>query len=152
MTSLLYLFIMLPAVLMVAAVGCTWLAARAARHHHRPIRLELAPSHDQPAPPFAVISLNDAFEPETAPLWETQIAALQMVAAGGAAGFPLVHLRRIYAGLSARYPELYDGASFAGWLRFLEETSLLWSDDDKAYLTTSGRAFLECRVTARVTA
>lgn len=155
MTTLLYIFIVLPAVLMIAAVGCTWIAARGWRLRSQlrqkpstePVLLEAISVR-----PFTLISLTDAFEPETAPLWETQAPALRAIAEAGPAGIELRRLRSIYSELAARYPELFNEASFAGWLLFLEKTCLLWRDGETVYMTAAGRAFLECRLTAEVPA
>lgn len=149
MATLLYIFIVLPAVLMVTAICCAWMAMRRSRQSLTPIApaiLSISPPPKSQAEPFTVLSLADAFEPETAALWETQVPALSVIAAAGDDGEPLLRLRMLYAGLSRRFPELYDGSSFEEWLDFLESTSLVICDEDCVRMTSAGHAFLECRL------
>lgn len=149
MATLLFLFIALPAVLMGSAMLCTWVAARVAHERDRkrrraarvPAVVELG--HGRP---FVVLSLLDAFEPATAPLWETQVFALEQVRAAGRDGLDLENLRAVYRRQAMRFPELYDGSSFAGWVRFLEEADLVVCFGSSVAITAKGCEFLDCRI------
>ena len=148
MATLLFIFIALPAVLMVSAMVCTWAASRLARdrelqrrHSRPPLMLELGPGK-----PFTVISLLDAFEPATAALWDTQIAVLEHIRTAGREGLDVEELRLVYQQQARRFPELYDGSSFAGWVRFLEHADLVVCYGASVAISAKGCEFLDCRI------
>jgi hypothetical protein len=105
-----------------------------------------------PAAPFQVISVCDAFEPEFAMLWETQIPALRIIAAEGRKGLPVQRLASFYHRSSATYPELYEGSSFQQWLSFLETAELITVTEHRVAITKEGIEFLRYRVPAEVAA
>jgi len=78
-------------------------------------------------------------------LWETPIAALELIDSAGPAGIPVARLRPIYEEAAVRLPEIYDGCSFLLSLQFLEETQLISWHAYKVVLTPDGQAFLTFR-------
>jgi hypothetical protein len=99
-----------------------------------------------PGTPFRVLSVCDAFEPDYAVLWETQVPALQVLAAEGNRGLSLLKLRDLYRNSARCYPELYDGTTFQQWLIFLELAELITTTEHRAILTRQGFEFLKYRV------
>jgi len=103
-----------------------------------------------PGRPFTVICVAQAFEEDSAILWETQVPALQQIATGGTKGLPVAKLRRYFAGTARQFPELYEGVYFEQWVRFLEEAELvLIAADDKIAITPQGLEFLKYRLTPK---
>jgi hypothetical protein len=99
-----------------------------------------------PGRPFCVICVAQAFEEDSAILWETQVPALQSICSGGGRGVTVDRVRRAYNDSSKRYPELYDGTSFEHWLRFLADAELIGITDDRISITPQGRQFLKYRI------
>lgn len=95
-------------------------------------------------PRFSAVTLTDAFEPDTAILWETQMPALQLMFSVGADGLDEEDLRPFYVRSAAAYPELYEGSSFEIWLRFLKEARLVTWQDGLVVITSVGEDFLKC--------
>ncbi len=100
--------------------------------------------------PFTVLSVPQAFDPDYAIIWGTQIPALELVVNAGASGLPVRQLLCWYEDSARHYPELYDGSNFARWIEFFEREQLLRADQGTVLITTAGRQFLQCRVTAPV--
>lgn len=98
--------------------------------------------------PFSVLSIEQAFEPDQAIIWETQVPALRLMASAGRKGLPLEDLYPLYLGSRRQYPELYDGSSFESWLEFLRHAELISVDLGTVSLTQEGREFLQFGVTA----
>jgi hypothetical protein len=96
---------------------------------------------DPAAKPF-VLSLEDAFDPNHALLWSTQVPALQLIASGGSAGVSYNRLYAAYQKTAASFPELYDGSSFAQWLSCLERSNLITLTSYRVKITSYGRDFL----------
>jgi hypothetical protein len=95
-----------------------------------------------PDKPFNVICIAQAFEDESAILWETQIPALMQISIGGKRGVSVAKMRRFFAGTSKQYPELYDGVRFEQWVRFLEDAELIMlCPDDRVAITPQGIEF-----------
>ncbi len=115
---------------------------------HQLKRLDL----NMPGAPFRVLSVCDAFEPEYAVLWDTQVPALKTIAAEGSRGLPLTRLRELYRCSARRYPELYDGCTFQQWLTFLEIAELITTTEHRAAITKEGIEFLKYRVPTRMAA
>ncbi len=115
---------------------------------HQLRRLDL----NVPGAPFRVLSVCDAFEPEYAVLWDTQVPALRLIAGEGNRGLPLTKLREIYRASARRYPELYDGCTFQQWLTFLEIAELITTTEHRAAITKEGIEFLKYRVPTRMAA
>jgi hypothetical protein len=103
-----------------------------------------------PGNPFTVISVAQAFEEDSAILWETQVPALRQIATGGPKGLAVAKLRRFFSALGKQYPELYEGVYFEQWVRFLEEAELVMvCADDRIAITPQGLAFLKYRLTPK---
>jgi hypothetical protein len=101
---------------------------------------------------FSAISVADAFESETAILWETQIPALALIESAGWHGLDLENLRPLYVRCTRRFPELYEGSDFEAWVQFLQEAELIVLSGATVAITPAGKEFLECRVAAGVAA
>jgi hypothetical protein len=97
--------------------------------------------------PFSVLSLADAFDQDHTLIWETQIPALQQIAAAGRKGVPLERLYLQYAQSARVYPELYDGSSFGRWIEFLEKAQLITLHRHRVFLTLEGHQFVKNWVT-----
>jgi hypothetical protein len=93
--------------------------------------------------PFCALSLEQAFDPERAVIWETQIPALQMMVTAGRRGLPAERLYGFYQRSSEAYPELYDGSSFYNWLDFLERSRIVTWTSNKLVLTPEGGEFVD---------
>lgn len=103
-----------------------------------------------PGKPFTVISIAQAFEEDSAILWETQVPALQLLATGGPKGLPVAKMRRFFGSTARRYPELYEGVYFEQWVHFLEEAELVMiAADEKLAITPQGVEFLKFRLTSK---
>lgn len=103
-----------------------------------------------PGKPFTVISVAQAFEEDSAILWETQVPALQLIATGGPKGAPVAKMRRFFSGTSKQYPELYEGVYFEQWIHFLEGAELVTlAADEKIAITPQGLEFLKYRLTTK---
>jgi hypothetical protein len=107
---------------------------------------------NRPGAPFRVLSVCDAFEPECAILWDTQVPALCLIAAEGNRGLALTRLREVYHSNAHRYPELYEGCTFHQWLNFLELAELITTTEHRAAITKEGREFLKYRVPTKAAA
>ncbi len=101
---------------------------------------------------FSVMSVADAFEPETAILWETQMPALAYIDSAGPRGLEVEDLRPFYARCARCYPELHEGSDFHAWVEFLQHAELVVLSGSRVAITPAGTEFLKCRVAAGVTA
>lgn len=99
--------------------------------------------YDPEARPFT-LSLTEAFDPDHAILWSTQVPALQLIGNAGPRGVTYHRLFCCYERTAQRYPELYDGCSFAQWLSFLQGAELITVSTYRVRITRTGRCFLEC--------
>ncbi len=103
-----------------------------------------------PGKPFTVICIAQAFEEDSAILWDTQVPALQQIATGGIRGVQVTKLRRYFSGTARQYPELYEGVYFEQWVRFLEDAELVTlGADDRIIITPQGLEFLKFRLTPK---
>ena len=128
-------------VLVLVALGIAQLAER---KEERRLFLQI------PGKPFTVISIAQAFEEDSAILWDTQVPALRQIAIGGPKGVSVAKMRRFFAGTSKQYPELYEGVRFEQWIRFLEDAELIMlSTDDRIAITPQGVQFLRYRLVPR---
>lgn len=128
-------------VLVLVALGIAQLAER---KEERRLFLQI------PGKPFTVISIAQAFEEDSAILWDTQVPALRQIAIGGSKGVSVAKMRRFFAGTSKQYPELYEGVRFEQWIRFLEDAELIMlSTDDRIAITPQGISFLRYRLVPR---
>ena len=139
------LFITLAAVIFfVLVLVCLGVAQLAERKEERRLFLQI------PGTAFTVISVAQAFEEDSAILWETQIPALRQIAIGGRKGVSVAKMRRFFAGTCRQYPELYEGVRFEQWIRFLEDAELIMlSTDDRLAITPQGIQFLKYRLVPR---
>src|SRR3954462_2550116 len=103
-------------ILVIAALG---VAHFAERKEERRLFLRI------PGKPFTVISIAQAFEEDSAILWDTQIPALRLVATGGSRGVCSSKMRELFVSSSGEYPELYEGVRFEQWVQFLEDAELV---------------------------
>jgi hypothetical protein len=99
--------------------------------------------YDPDAGPFT-LSLTEAFDPDHAILWSTQIPALQLIRNAGPRGVSYHRLFCCYERTAQHYPELYDGCSFAQWLFFLQGAELITVSTYRIKITRTGRYFLDC--------
>ena len=128
-------------VLVLVALGIAQLAER---KEERRLFLQIS------GKPFTVISIAQAFEEDSAILWDTQVPALRQIAIGGTRGVSVAKMRRFFAGTSRQYPELYEGVRFEQWVRFLEDAELIMlSMDDRIAITLQGLQFLRYRLVPR---
>ncbi len=97
---------------------------------------------DPSAQPFSLV-LTEAFDPEHAILWGTQVSALLLINSAGARGLAYNRLYHAYTETAQRYPELYEGSSFAQWLFFLEQNELVTLTSYRVRMTGYGREFLK---------
>jgi hypothetical protein len=95
------------------------------------------------APPY--LSIPQAFDPVFAVLWDAPVDALKLVDSGGASGIPVSRLRPIVSQAATRFPEFYDGCSFAQWVKFLEDMQLIAWNGQRVSLTAGGQHFLAYR-------
>jgi hypothetical protein len=94
---------------------------------------------------LALLSITQAYDSTYAVLWEAPISALELIESGGGSGIPVARLRPSFNKAAACFPEIYDGCSFAQWLRFLEEAQLISWDGYRVLVTPEGKAFLKYR-------
>jgi len=125
------------AICMLAAlmVGAAWHFVRTRGEASSQAR---APTPRTCPKPFSLITIGDAFDPERAILWETQIPALQLISGG----VPAARLFLLYACYPKRYPELFEGATFEEWLQFLKQCNLVEVAAGEIRLTAEGSEFL----------
>jgi hypothetical protein len=102
--------------------------------------------------PFRVLSVCDAFEPDYAVLWETQVPALRRIAAAGPKGVARNQLFALHHRSATCFPELYDGSGFQQWLDFLQEAELVTIRENRISITPQGVQFLRYRVETKVAA
>jgi hypothetical protein len=131
----------------VAVLTSMWKAREASK--------EAAPTHASQPPrvcvrEFSLLALSDAFEPETAPLWEPQIEMLRFIGDAGPAGLDYELLRPRHYQMAARYPELYEGSDLESWLEAMERAELISWHGSSVRLTAAGTAFLRCRLPVTV--
>ena len=99
--------------------------------------------YDPDARPFT-LSLTEAFDPDHAILWSTQIPALRLIRDAASRGVTYHRLFCTYERTAQHYPELYDGCSFAQWLFFLQSADLVTVSTYRVRITRTGRYFLDC--------
>lgn len=106
----------------------------------------------RPSPPqtmvrdFSIVSLGDAFDPETACIWEPQIEILRHIGEEGERGLEVECLRPVLREIAGRYPELYEGSDLESWLEAMESAELIAWKGPMVRLTRTGAAFLKCRL------
>lgn len=91
---------------------------------------------------FTALPAVHMFDAEWSALWATQLPALQLLSAAGADGVNDRSLEPHYREQARRYPELYDGSTFEGWLEFLERAKLALHRGGTVNITHAGREFL----------
>ncbi len=96
--------------------------------------------------PFGVFSVALAFDPDYAIIWDTQVPVLQLIDRAAGRGIRAQQLRAFYSQSARRYPELYDGSSFGGWLEFLKNEQLIATIGMRVFITAEGHDFLAYRV------
>jgi hypothetical protein len=131
------LFVLVASLLGFAAI-MTLVAIAAASEYGQLQRLR----HDPSAQPFT-LSLCDAFDPEHVLLWSSQLEALRLIASGDKTGVEYQRLEAAYRGAAARFPELYEGSSFAQWLFFLQRSEVVVLTRSRVKITPYGRNLLQ---------
>ena len=106
--------------------------------------LELLPPGTGDDAPFASMSLCDAFDQDTAALWETQRPAFNILCSAGGAGVDKRLLSPAYRSAAHSYPELYEGTTFDAWLGFLQESDLVICTAEQVKMTGFGMEFARC--------
>jgi hypothetical protein len=114
-----------------------WVAGKLEARELR--RKAVLPLHN----PIPLLSITQAFDPVYAVVWEAPIAAMRLAASRGTPGVPASKLRPLFRRTARRFPEIYDGCTFAQWLAFLEQTGLIASDGHRVFLTAEGESFLK---------
>jgi hypothetical protein len=127
-------FLLFVAIVVLQAIAGT-VESRAIRH-----KVKLASAN-----PPALLSLAEAFDPIYSVLWEAPVAALTLIDSAGILGIPAGRLRSIYTEAADRFPEIYEGCSFAAWLQFLEDTRMISWNGTHLVFTPDGQAFLRFR-------
>jgi hypothetical protein len=87
-------------------------------------------------------------DPDSQVLWQTQIPVLASLRSGGSQGISLLEAKAWYERLCHRYPELYDGSTFADWLDWLERMEVVQCEQGKIMITEKG-SFLEDELRTR---
>ena len=75
--------------------------------------------------PGVLLSVEQAFDPLFAMLWDAPIAVLKVLDSAGAAGVSPRRLRLIFSEAAGRFPEICEGCTFAQWVRFLQDMELV---------------------------
>jgi hypothetical protein len=131
-------------VLFFGIVGLLWLADRLESRRNRSDN-----AHSSQPTPQPFLSLDQAFDPIFAVLWEAPAAGLQLIGSGTATGTAAVRLLPIFRQAARRFPEIYDGHSFVQWLQTLQEAQLIAWKAHGLVLTQDGHSFLKSRFVKR---
>ena len=91
--------------------------------------------------PFCVPS--EVFQGSETLIWNTQIPALRFVCDREPRGAYYTPLKLIYIELARRYPEMFDGRTFQGWVEFYVRIGLFRFEDDAIHITCAGRKLLD---------
>ncbi len=73
----------------------------------------------------SLIALGDVFDPDVAPVWITQVSALDLFASRWPQGVHSAEVREIYRVSAKFFPEIFEGSTYESWLQFLEENELV---------------------------
>lgn len=93
-----------------------------------------------------LISLEDAFEPETAPIWDTQLPLLQLIQSTPFPGVRLSKLAASFSRYQTSFPEIFEGSDLSDWLTLFESLDLIIVHGGRVLLSTPGRLFIGNRV------
>ena len=121
--------------LTLLAVGAAWQVLHARRTGDAPP----SPPERVPRRVFHLMNIADAFDPERAVLWESQVPALQLIFNG----VPAARLFLFYARYPRQYPELFEDTTFEEWLQFLKRSNLITVEQGEIRLTAEGVEFLQ---------
>ena len=100
-------------------------------------------SSEQVDRPFTVLRLAHLLDPSCTVLWHTQLPALRQIGEAGEKGLKAADLTTGYACSARLYPELYEGTSFAAWLRFLDKAGLVAAHGTMVAMTAEGERWLK---------
>jgi hypothetical protein len=100
-------------------------------------------SDDQHDTSFPFSAPSDVFEADETLIWNTQIPALRFVCNREPRGAYYTPLKLTYIELARRYPEIYDGRTFQGWVEFYVRIGLFRFEDDAIHMTAAGRELLD---------
>ncbi len=137
---------------LLAALSCLLILAITGlcRLARRTSKLYANPAHGPFGQPFRVLCTADAFETDSSMIWETQIAALELIARSEHRGVSIQSLAPLYCAAARLNPELDEGSTLCTWLEFLSSEYLIERDGNVIRLTQEGRAFLAFLVQARL--
>jgi hypothetical protein len=89
------------------------------------------------------LTLLETLDTHYGPLCDAHLQLFRLLLGGGAKGVSLSHLQPLYQYLAARYPEIYDGSSFAEWLAFYQAAGIVALGRSSVWLTSSGLRLLQ---------
>jgi hypothetical protein len=92
--------------------------------------------------PGILLSVEQAFDPLYAMLWDAPIAALQLVDSAGPSGVSPRRLRPIFSETADHFPEIYEGCTFPQWVRLLQDMELVDCRGGRMTISESGRRLL----------
>jgi hypothetical protein len=92
--------------------------------------------------PGILLSVEQAFDPLYAMLWDAPIAVLQVLDSAEASGVPPHRLRPIFSGTAGHFPEIYEGCTFPQWVRLLQDMELVDCRGGRMTISESGRRLL----------
>ena len=98
------------------------------------------------SPLAKLISLEDAFESETAPIWDTQLPLLELIRSTPFPGARLRELEVVFRRYQVRFPEIFEGSDLSDWLAVCEVLDLVMVHGGRVLLTSTGRVFMGNRV------
>ena len=108
----------------------------------------LAELHRKDDVSLALPDPSDMSHPDNCLIWTTQIPALRFVSDREPRGVYCSPLTLIYLELSRRYPEIYDGRTFRGWVEFYVRMGVFRFEDDAIHITRAGNELLDYLVNA----
>ena len=91
---------------------------------------------------IAAQAIRQQFDTTYRTIWGSQLNALEITNATPG-GVPLGVFETLYNQAVARHKELYANYSFGQWLEYMESHLLSIREDDKIYITLTGREFLK---------
>lgn len=92
--------------------------------------------------PRILLSVEQAFDPLYAMLWDAPMAVLQLLDSAGASGVLPHRLRPIFSETAGHFPEIYEGCTFSQWVRLLQDMELVDCRGGRMTISESGRRLL----------
>ncbi len=97
-----------------------------------------------------LLSMADAFEPQTAPIWDSQLPALELIHSAPFPGIRIGEVEYAFSNCKEAFPEIFEGSTFSDWLKFCQRQDLFLIYGQRVLLSTTGRKFMQSRVSAEV--